>query len=204
MLYPSAVEPHTLAVLKRLVQLPVLEPFALAGGTNLALRFGHRISIDLDWFTDKPFSTQPIFENIQENVSKILKINEERNTLTLTIESVKVDFLAHRYPILKSFERIDGIPLWSVEDIAAMKLNAVSSRGAKKDFWDIAELLKHFSLMQMLLFFQEKYPQSDLGFVVRSLTYFDDAEQQPDPVSLNNSSWPRVKQTIVEAVRSVV
>ena len=85
-----------------------------------------------------------------------------------------------------------------------MKMGAVSSRGAKKDFWDVAELLKHFSLPKLLGFFAEKYPNSDIGYVVRSLTYFEDAETQANPLSLNEMDWESVKQHMVESVRRLV
>ncbi len=120
------------------------------------------------------------------------------------IRGVKVDLLAHRYPLLQPFERIEQVSFWSVDDVIAMKLGAVSGRGAKKDFWDIAELLSQYPLPRMLHFFVLKYPNSDLGYVVRSLTYFDDAEQQVDPVVVNTTTWPEVKQRIRQAVRQLL
>lgn len=186
------------------MQQPVLEPFALAGGTNLALLFGHRLSVDLDLFTDQSFSEQELFDELLTEFPTAIKTDEAKNTLSLFIEGVKVDLLAHRYPLIKPFTEESGIRLWSVEDVIAMKLGAVSGRGAKKDFWDLAELLNHFSLIQMLQFFTAKYVNSDPGYVVRSLTYFDDAEQQTDPITLNNDSWPEVKQRVLQAVRELV
>jgi hypothetical protein len=85
-----------------------------------------------------------------------------------------------------------------------MKLGAVSGWGAKKDFWDLAELLNHFSLAEMLDLFTTKYANSDPGYVIRSLTYFDDAEPQPNPIILNSSTWPDVKQRVLQAVRELV
>ncbi|WP_080058113.1 nucleotidyl transferase AbiEii/AbiGii toxin family protein [Spirosoma aerolatum] len=183
---------------------PFLEQFALAGGTNLALRFGHRQSIDFDLFTNQSFSEQDIFGDLLATFPTLIKTDEARNTLSLFIEGVKVDLLAHRYPLLKPFTFDTGIRLWSVEDVIAMKLGAVSGRGAKKDFWDIAELLNHFSMTDMLELFAAKYPNSDPGYVIRSLTYFDDAEMQTDPVTLKAITWPQVKRQVLKAVRELI
>jgi hypothetical protein len=204
MLYPATVEPTTLELLKKLIRLPSLATFALAGGTNLALQFGHRLSIDLDLFTNQPFDTQEIFEDLIERLPTTLKVEEARNTLSLSIEGVKVDLLAHRYPLLKPFTTEAGVRFWSTDDVIAMKLNALSNRGAKKDFWDIAELLNHFPLSKMLQLFSNKYPNSDLGYVIRSLTYFEDADIQIDPVSINTITWVEVKQRVLQAVKALV
>ena len=204
MLHPSTVQPGTLELLRRLLQLPELSAFALAGGTSLAMRFGHRVSVDLDLFTDEAFNADTLFAALAQRFPTTLKVDEAPNTLSLVIDGVRVDALAHRYRLLRPFETLEGYRLHSVEDVAAMKLGAVSSRGAKKDFWDVAELLNHFSLPELLGLFAEKYPNSDIGYVVRSLTYFDDAEEQENPVSLNGMSWERVKRRMIEAVRGLV
>ncbi|WP_020595109.1 nucleotidyl transferase AbiEii/AbiGii toxin family protein [Spirosoma panaciterrae] len=186
------------------MSLPFLEQFALAGGTNLALQFGHRLSIDIDLFTNQSFPEQEIFDELLAVFPTLIKTDEGRNTLSLFIEGVKVDLLAHRYPLLKPFTFDEGIRFWSVEDVIAMKLGAVSGRGAKKDFWDIAELLNHFALTDILQFFVAKYPNSDPGYVIRSLTYFDDAEPQADPVTVKAITWSQVKDKVLQAVRSLV
>lgn len=204
MLHPATVEPVTLELLKRLMQQPALNSFALAGGTNLALQFGHRLSVDLDLFTNQSFSEQALFDELLTAFPTAIKTDEAKNTLSLFVEEVKIDLLAHRYPLIKPFVEKSGIRFWSVEDVVAMKLGAVSGRGAKKDFWDLAELLNHFSLVQMLQFFTAKYTNSDPGYVVRSLTYFDDAELQADPITLNGIIWPEVKQRVLQAVRELV
>jgi hypothetical protein len=186
------------------MQQPALAPFALAGGTNLALQFGHRLSVDLDLFTNQSFSEQDLFEELLGSFPAAVKTDEAKNTLSLFIEGVKVDLLAHRYPLLSPFTEELAIRFWSVEDVIAMKLGAVSGRGAKKDFWDIAELLNHFSLGQMIQFFTAKYANSDPGYVVRSLTYFDDADLQADPITLNGITWVKVRQRVLQAVKELV
>ncbi len=204
MLQTATIEPATLELLKRLMQQPVLDQFALAGGTNLSLRYGHRLSIDLDLFTNESFSEADVFDELVTCFPGVVKTDEGRNSLSLMIEEVKVDLLAHRYPLLANFTIETGVRLWSTDDVIAMKLGAISGRGAKKDFWDVAELLNHFTLEQMLRLFKVKYTNSDPGYIVRSLTYFDDAEEQIDPIVLNNITWTEVKRRIAQAVKGLV
>lgn len=186
------------------MQQPVLASFALAEGTSLALRFGHRLSVDLELFTDQSFDEQTLFDDLLISFPTILKVDEAKNTLSLFIEGVKVDLLAHCCPLLSPFQEEFGIRFWSVEDVIAMKLGAVSGRGAKKDFWDLAELINHFSLNEMLRFFTNKYVNSDPGYVIRSLTYFHDAELQIDPIVLNATTWPQVKKRVLRAVKDLI
>lgn len=83
-------------------------------------------------------------------------------------------------------------------DIAAIKLNAITNRGCKKDFWDLRELSEHFTRAQLLEFYERKYPQANLWAVEKSLSYFDDAESDPDPICLRAYSWKQIKSHLSE------
>ena len=202
-LYTNTVQPGTLALLYKLMQIPELSEFLLVGGTNLSLRYGHRISVDLDLFTNRPFDREEVYNGIVNKFPHTLLLDQRKQTIWLTIEGVKVDIILHEYPYIKGVEEIDGIHLLAVEDIIPMKLEAMATRGAKKDFWDIAELANHFGLAQMLDFYQQKYPNSDPGHVLLAMTYFADADlEKIDPQSLSGLTWLQVKQkmrAIVEA-----
>ena len=204
MLHTQTVQPATLELLKRLLAIPELDGFALVGGTNLALQLGHRLSIDLDLFTNKPFSLASVKDAIHLHFPGAIQLDEMKQTLWYQIDGVKTDIVLHEYPYLQPIQNIADIRLLSMTDIIPMKLGAVSGRGAKKDFWDIAVLLDLFSIEQMLDFYKRKYTSDDLGFIIRSLVYFEDAELQSDPVSLNNVTWPDVKSKIAEAVKRYV
>ncbi|MDU9048592.1 MAG: nucleotidyl transferase AbiEii/AbiGii toxin family protein [Candidatus Electrothrix sp. Rat3] len=118
------------------------------------------------------------------------------------MREVKVDLIRHHYPLLMPVQCIDDIRIFSVQDIAAMKLNAIANRGCKKDFFDIHSLLKLFSLTELLSFFEEKYAQINSFTVMKSLTYFADAEADPEPMSLVDTSWHEVKSTLSSLVKN--
>jgi predicted nucleotidyltransferase component of viral defense system len=103
--------------------------------------------------------------------------------------------------VLQPVEIVDGIRFASIHDIAAMKLNAITRRGNQKDYFDLSELLDHYSLSEMLQFFTDKYTVNDIGFVIRSLVYFEEANRSKDPVMLKNINWQQVKDKIEMAVQ---
>ena len=82
-----------------------------------------------------------------------------------------------------------------------MKLNAIANRGSKKDFWDYAQLLEHFDQENLLSFYTKKYPNGNLWNLEKSLCYFDDAENDPDPISLTDQTWDQVKKVITANCR---
>jgi len=189
-----------LELLREIQHLPILNDFYLVGGTALALHYGHRISVDLDFFTEKEFDTSILIDTFKEKY-KLEILSQAKNPLTLNIRFVKTDFIRHNYPLLNSVQKIEGVKLLSIEDIAAMKLNSTMNRGSKKDFYDIYELFNHFDLEELISFHASKYDFSSQFILLKSLIYFDDAEQEPDPVSVKDISWDAVKNKIVETVR---
>ncbi len=202
MIYLNTVEPKTFEVLEELMEVKELSNFALVGGTNLSLRFGHRVSVDLDLFTNARFFPDEVFKGILNKFPSVIKINERGQSIWLNIENIKVDIILHEYPYLEDVETISGIRFLSVKDIIPMKLEAMASRGVKKDFWDIFELLKHFNLSEMQEFYERKYVNSDFGHVLLAMTYFKDAEiQKENPVDLNGVTWNEVKEKMLKTVR---
>jgi len=198
--HTETVSSGLLELLQKLMKEEPLKSFALAGGTALALRFGHRTSIDIDLFIGTAFDAQETAE-LLKTCYGMKEAETAENTVRGIIAGIKTDFIAHRYPLLKPFEEADGIRMFSCEDIAAMKLNAITNRGCKKDFWDYAELLKIYSRDEMISFFARKYQNDSLWNVEKSLAYFDDAESDPDPRDLLGRSWEEIKQTVLASIR---
>jgi len=198
MLHQEASEPATLALIRQLQADPVLDGFLLAGGTALALMIGHRISIDIDLFTRKPFDAEALNEHLEKRYGFSLQFMH-KNTLKGFINWVFVDILTHDYPLLVSPLNTDNIVMISKEDIAAMKVNAITGNGTRaKDFVDIYFLLKEFSFKEILDFYSQKYRQRNSFHAVKSLTYFDD---------IDATAWPnliREKQLKLKDVRKEI
>lgn len=201
MLHQAAVEPNTLELLKEICRLPEISQFALGGGTNIALRKGHRISVDLDFFTCHPFQTLTIYKAITTHFKQAELLFEQNQTMMFLINNIKTDFVLYPFEWTNTFEIIDGTRLLSSEDIIPMKLQALSNRFAKKDFWDVETLLQDFSLDEMIKIFQAKFPQVDSGFIIHSLTNFEQADTEQDPISLTDKTWDEIKNTLQHTVK---
>ena len=200
MLQQNAVEPTTLELLKKICLLPSCAAFGLGGGTNLALRLGHRFSIDLDFFTNAGFNNALLFNAITSEFPKAELLFEQNQTMMFSINDIKVDFVLYPFEWLQPFEIIDATRLISIRDIIPMKLQAISNRFSKKDFWDIAFLLDSFKLEQMIEIFKTKFPQIDTGFIIHSLAAFDEAQHEQDPVCLIPKSWEEIQIILEKAV----
>lgn len=202
MLHKQTVDTSTLAILKELMANPSLDNFVLVGGTALALQIGHRKSVDLDLFTVAPFDPDTLLADLLPVFTPTL-LQKSSLSLICAIDNIKVDFIHFRYPFIRPVRLEEGLRMLSVEDIAPMKLDAISGRGSKKDFFDVYYLLQYFTLDEMFGLYLEKYPHQTTFHVLRSLAYFVDAENDPDPVILDTSlSWQHVKNGIETAVKN--
>ena len=205
MLHYQTVHPTTLELLQRLMRLPLLNAFNLAGGTALALHLGHRISVDLDFFTHQPFDSEQLFAQLQEDLSAPMEaIGRAENTLNLIIDDVKVDFLRHAYPLVQPMQTIDQLRLYTSADIAAMKLSAIANRGSRKDFYDVYFLLQSYPLQELMTFFTKKYGKGLEFMIYKSLLYFEDAEQEPEIMALQKVGWNTVKKVVGDAVKTML
>ncbi len=128
------------------------------------------------------------------------EIEEEKDTVRAIIDGIKIDVMAHKYPLIEPLVIMDTVRVASLKDIAAMKINAIASRGSKKDFWDFAALLDFFTMEDMLNFFQTKYANANVWHAEKSLSYFDDAEKDPEPNDLSGKTWEEIKRRVNKAL----
>lgn len=171
MLYSETVKQGTLELVRIFSADPILKEFHLVGGTALALQFGHRKSVDIDMFSDKPFDAKAIAAYLAEKYHAE-NLRSLSNGVWSDINEVKVDMMSHQYPWIKPPQNTDGVRMVSTEDIAAMKINVIHGKGTRlKDFVDMYFLLEKFSLNKILDFYQQKYPDTNRGMARYSLNY---------------------------------
>ncbi|MGH7458899.1 MAG: nucleotidyl transferase AbiEii/AbiGii toxin family protein [Longimicrobiaceae bacterium] len=187
-------------MLRRLGPITTGAGFFLAGGTAVAIQLGHRRSLDFDWFTGgKIADALGLAADLRRAGVDIAVMDVAKGTLHGEAGGVKLSFLEHRYPELVppvSWPEY-GCLLAGLEDLACMKLSALASRGAKKDFIDLYALgRERFSLDEMLGLYQRKFATQDLGHTLMSLTFFDDAEEEEAPEMLWKVAWEEVKRTV--------
>jgi predicted nucleotidyltransferase component of viral defense system len=197
MLYTRTVEPRTFELLKKLMDLEVLKDFYLVGGTALALQKGHRFSVDLDLFTPNSFDNEKLIEILNKTFESFILKSEGNQLVFAEIDNIKVDLVKMNYPILYESTLNENIRMLHINDIAPMKLKAIVQRGSKKDFFDIYYILQEMSLNTLIELYKKKFSQNEIFHVIKSLSYFEDAENDFNPLVFDsNVDWNLVKETL--------
>lgn len=182
----------------RRLALAAGEDFYLAGGTGLALRLGHRISLDLDLFSENRLLNQPdrlVLKKDLETSGKAEILEEKDGTCHLRLGTTAVSLFHYPYKLLKPPSKWVGLKIASVEDISAMKLSAVISRGSKKDFIDLFFILHLHKAADLFKWAEQKFPGHP-NFTIqaaKALVYFEDAEKEPMPRMLKPVPWAKIK-----------
>jgi hypothetical protein len=203
--YPKSLGERQKRLLRRLG--PILTPrgFYLGGGTALALRLGHRRSVDLAWFTEQRLGDPLRLAQLLREAGIPLGTDRvDEGTLYGTVWGIQVSWLEYRYPLLQPCDRWRAFQceLAAQPDLAAMKLSAIAQRGAKKDFVDLyALLIRGMALPQMLTWYQQKFGVQDTGHLLYSLVYFQDADRERMPRLLRPMNWKTIKDAIRDQVR---
>jgi len=203
--HPEVLKTPAKKVLAIFSRQQFIKNFYLAGGTALALQYGHRISVDLDFFCQKDFSTDILIKKLSK-LGKFELLNREQNTVEGILDGVKVSFMSYPYPQLKNTIAVVGnVSSATAEDIAVMKIMAVSGRNTKKDFIDLFWYARKSSsgLREILDLVDAKYRgiKYDHYHIFRSLAYFDDADQEPMPKMILPASWREIKKFFISEVK---
>ena len=194
-MFVEALPQRTRRNLALLAETGLTEPFYLAGGTAIALHLGHRISVDLDFFGPDPFDS----DQLAARLSDLGQFRLERlaeDTLLGELGGVRISFFRYRHALIGEPVSVLGVSVAGIEDIAAMKLDAISRRGSRRDFVDLYFIAQSgLTVSEALQWYQRKYAglKLDLVHLVKSLAYFVDAEADPMPQMLVEVSWDEVK-----------
>lgn len=201
MLYYQTVSPNLVTILKRLMSFSELSEFRLVGGTALALQAGHRKSVDIDFFCAKKFDNKHLQFFLQKNFENFVLDWQNSEGFVVRIDDIKVDFFNWSIPFIYPPIETDNIRLADKREIAAMKMEAITGRKEKKDFIDIAVLLKEYKFKELLSSFRIRYPYISHKFVIESLTAIDYADESTNPEMLINYEWKYVKKDVQKNIQ---
>lgn len=184
-------------IINKLTTLPFIQDFYLSGGTALALQLGHRESIDFDFFSENEFNPEDILKQLK-TIFTLKDLSISKGTLNCLINGIKFQFLHYPYFLLEKFIDWKDINISSITDIACTKLITVSARGSKKDFIDVYFILKQYSLDELFGKMDMKYKNIDFNkvHILKSLTSFEEANDQPMPKMHIKRSWGEIKEEI--------
>jgi predicted nucleotidyltransferase component of viral defense system len=193
MLHYETVDEGTLGLLKQLQSLSILSEMRLVGRTsNRTSKINrHRV-----------WNLSAAHDNLMDElktIGEVVPLKNSKNIHSLLINNIKVDIVNYEYKWLTNKITTDNIQLATIEDIAAMKLNAIIGKGSKKDFIDLFFILKNYSLATIMEFYTKKYNDGSTFLVLKSLTYFEDADMEEMPFMFNNIDWQTIKGNIKKA-----
>jgi len=180
----------------------------LAGGTACALHLGHRISMDLDFFTGMDFQIESVIAAIRKAGHPFHVISEGEGYLIVTIEDIRVSLLKYEYPFLEKPVAYQGIPVAGVLDLASMKVIAISQRGTKREFADLYCILQEMPFHKIADHMVKRFGKGRINpvHIGKSLVYFSDADSNPEPeyVKGRDVSWEKIKSFFRNHVRQFV
>ncbi len=203
MLHFETVTPNTIRVLRELMQIIELKDFNLVGGTALSLQIGHRKSDDIDLFLDKDFDKRIVIDSLKHFFeSRLTLSSKDTNTLGVFcyIDDIKVDICKHTFKLIENILIEDGIRMWSIKEIAAAKVHAISKRAKKKDFWDIDVILDILKIEDITELYQKKYDPLLAITVSQILLYFEDANESETPECYLGKTWEKVQSNIKKKI----
>ena len=211
------VSPLLLEILSDIMKDSLFDPFRLVGGTNLALRTNHRISTDIDLFTDAPYGSlnfrlyerwfkerynyfDPTDTSSKVGMGKTYYIGKDKDN------AIKVDLIYESDPFLLPTESINAVRMATMLEIAVMKLDAIFYGGRKKDFWDLHFMLvdNEMDLSELLNLHAKRFPyQHDRDMLINNLHEFSRADEDPDPICNLGKSWDMIKLDIIDLVEEL-
>jgi predicted nucleotidyltransferase component of viral defense system len=211
-LHWNTVKPILKEVLTILMHEKLFDPFRLMGGTSLSLRLGHRMSDDIDLFTDESYGSLD-FTAIDKFLRKMFKYVSHLAPGPVGMgvsylvghfkdESVKLD-LFYTDTFIQPALKIGPYRLATVEEIIAMKIDIVQRKARKKDFWDLDELIEKYSIAQMIALHKQRYPHGHDDKVIReNFLDFERADDDFTPICLKGKHWELIKLDFVERLHS--
>lgn len=201
--YTNTIPQATQSVLNNIKDIPGIQNFYLTGGTALSLLLGHRESEDLDFFTKDSFQPTLLQQKLSQ-LGTLENVQIDEGTLNFFINKVKLQFLHYPYNLLEKLILWNGINLSSMIDIACTKLITISMRRSKKDFIDMYVILQQMTFKELFAKLDKKYTKVQYNYphILKSLVYFNDADNQPMPRMHKDFSWEDIKDSIVKQVKA--
>ena len=208
-MFEGILDEKRISLLADLTSLEAVRPFYLAGGTALSLQLGLRVSVDFDFFSPRHFNADSLCAELQARFSNTRVIVIEPDTCDLLIDDVQVSFFGYPYALVNDLvqgtDALRELRMASPEDIAAMKLSAIGSRGSRKDFYDLYQIYQRvpgFDGRRLLDVARAKFGRErDLGYMLMGLGYFESADSETLPKTFVSADWGGIKRFFREEQR---
>ena len=213
MLHYNTITPLLHSILADLISADVFKDFRLVGGTALSLHRGHRMSVDIDLFTDAEYGSVDFdaidtflrsnYSYVDTNNYNVIGMGKCYFIGENQLNSIKLD-LFYTDKFIDKIILIDGLRLASIEEIIAMKMDVIFRTGRKKDFWDIHELKDNYSISEMIALHEKRYPYThDKEVLKQKFIDFEDADGDFEPDCLRGKHWEFIKLDLIDFIKEI-
>lgn len=204
--YTQIVSSDAWKCLDSIAHKGILDNFYLAGGTACSLIIGHRLSYDFDFFSASEFSLDQLLISLQNLNMKMQVEKKQEGTLIIIINGIMFSFFYYPHDNLRKPTKCKSIMIASLEDIGCMKVDAIASRGKRRDFIDLYFICRTIPYEKLIGMYREKYSQIRINMihVYKSLIYFDDAERDPFPIMKKKMNWEEIKLFFINKNKNLV
>ena len=213
MLHYNTITALLHSILANLMSADVFKDFRLVGGTALSLHRGHRMSVDIDLFTDAEYESidfdaidtflRSNYSYVDTNNYDVIGMGKCYFIGDNQMNCIKLDLFYTDKFIDKTIV-IDGLRLASIEEIIAMKMDVILRTGRKKDFWDIHELKDNYSISEMIALHEKRYPYNhDINSLKQKFVDFEDADGDFEPDCLRGKYWELIKLDLIDFIKEV-
>lgn len=195
-------------LLKKLSEEVSINDYYMIGGTALSLQLRLRESYDFDFCVKKEFNNELLLEELKK-LGNVEVIQNQKGTCDVLLNGVQVSFFYYPNKVLKDFIKVEEMPnlkFASILDIAIMKLVAIGGRGAKKDFFDLYNIIKkcNINAYELVEGLKQKCGENiNYVNIIMGLSYFEDAEDEILPNTFVDYNWKEIKKFFIEFQKEV-
>lgn len=203
-MFTAGLSKATQTNLESLTKTNFVKEYYLAGGTALSLHLGHRFSNDLDFFSQTPAKPETIINELNP-LGNLEVFQNDEGTFNGVLNKVKLSFFVYPYPLLFPRQCFNKIAVADPLDIACMKIDAISTRGKKRDFIDLYLICKKMKpLRELLVLFAKKYKSVKFNdiHILKSLVYFADADSEDGPEMIEKVDWQEIKNFFISQMQA--
>ena len=207
-MYWNIFDKNRYELLKKITEVVSIDDYYMIGGTALSLQLGLRESYDFDFCVKNEFNNE-ILLNELKSIGNVEVIQNQKGTCDVLLNGVQVSFFYYPNKVLKDFTKAEEMPnlkMASVLDIAVMKVVAIGGRGAKKDFFDLYNIIEkcNITVKELVNGLKQKCG-NNINYVniIMGLSYFEDAEDEILPNAFVDYNWENIKEFFIEFQKKV-
>ena len=201
-MYWNIIDENRYKLLENITNTISMKNYYMIGGTSLSLQLGLRESYDFNFCVPEEFNNELLLEELQKLGQTSVRQNQ-KGTLDVILNGVQVSFFYYPNSVIKEFVNPKEMPklkLASILDIAVMKVVAIGGRGAKKDFFDLYNILNksNITIDELAKGLLQKYGTNiNFANIIMGLSYFEDAEQEILPKTFVEYNWEEIKKFFI-------